>query len=81
MQTEENLDIDKPSIIEETSKKTDQINNFSNTEISSSNDNNKFNEFSIHKNITIILSTEDDTNVVNQFINIIEFAVYQKNPV
>ena len=79
MQTEENLDIDKPSIIEETSKKTDQINNFSNTENSSSNDNNQFNEFSIHKNITIILSTEDDTNVVNQFINIIEFAVYQKN--
>jgi hypothetical protein len=34
---------------------------------------------SLQNNITIILSKKDRPEVVNQFINIIELAVYQKN--
>ena len=33
---------------------------------------------SLQKNITIILSKKDRSEIVNQFINIIELAVYQK---
>ena len=36
-------------------------------------------DYEIQNKITIILSKNDNPNIVKQFINIIELAVYQKN--
>jgi len=43
--------------------------------------NNSSSEFSdevLQNNITILLSKKDNPEIVNQFINVIELAVYQK---
>ncbi len=43
------------------------------------NNNEKSNDFDLKKNITILFSNTDDQHFTNQFINILELGVYNKN--
>ncbi len=47
-------------------------------EIPNKNNNTKYFERNFQKDVTIILSKNDNQEIVNQFINVIELAVYEK---
>ncbi len=74
-QNEEKTISSKEKIV--TIKKPEKI--LAETNKASKTDQSKINyDVQIKRNITIILSKKDDENIVRQFINIIELAVYQK---